>query len=106
MTAATRKALPPLYSTENVPTNEKVVVMKIFDPCGRMTLLILEGSQEDEDVTFFGYMVSPLGPDCDEFGNSSLNELQAVKGRMGIGLERDLHFRPTKLVELVPSLKE
>jgi hypothetical protein len=106
MTAAILKALPPLYSTEKVPTAEKVAVAKLFDPSGRMTLYIVEGSPEGDDVTFFGYMVSPQGPDCDEFGNSSLNELQAVKGRFGLGLERDRSFQPTKLVELVPSLAE
>jgi hypothetical protein len=104
MTAALLKSLPPLYSTEEVPTEQKKAVAKFFDPTGRMTYYVIEGSKEEDDVIFFGYMVSPLGPDCDEYGNSSLNELQAVKGRFGLGIERDLHFTPTLMSEILAKV--
>jgi len=101
MTTAILKALPPLYSTEKVPTAEKLAYLKIFDPTGRYTAFITEGSPEGDDFIFFGYCVSPLGPDCDEWGTFSLNELQSVRGKLGLGLERDKWFKPTKMGEIL-----
>jgi hypothetical protein len=101
LTAAIRKILPKLYSGDSIPLEEKVAVVKFFDPCGRGTWYAFEGSPEEGDVTFFGYVVSPLGPDCDEMGNFSLNELQSVRNRLGLGIERDIHFTPTKMSEIL-----
>ena len=101
LTKALLKKLPKLYSNENVPLEEQVAVLKIFDPTGRYTFYVTEGQEEDGDVTLYGYAISPLGPDCDEWGYASLNELQAVRGRMGLGLERDLYFQPTKIKDLI-----
>jgi Protein of unknown function (DUF2958) len=95
--------LPPLYSTENVP--DPVAVIKFFDPCGRFTFFVLEGQREsDSDYLFFGFCRSPLGPDCDEFGFASLRELQSVRGPLGLGIERDLYFKPTPLSRLMMEL--
>ena len=93
--------LPPLYSTETTPAEDKVAVLKLFDPCGRFTLYAVEGQEDDGDMLLFGYVVSPLGADCDEWGYSSLNELASVKGRLGLGIERDLHFKPTPMREIL-----
>ena len=81
----------------------KKVPLKIFDPTGRMTFYAVEFDGED---TLFGWMVSPLDADCDEFGYASLSELQGVKGRMGLGMERDLHWNPnTTLDKVVETAK-
>jgi hypothetical protein len=109
--------LPPLYSTEDVPTDDKIVQLKFFHPCGRYTFYACEGSaimpdgsqvplknadlKQAEDVIFFGYCLSPFGPGEDEWGNTSLRELESVRGPLGLGIERDLHFRPTKISEVV-----
>jgi hypothetical protein len=91
--------LPPLYSQENVP--DPVAVIKFFDPCGRYTFFVLEGSrQPDGDLLFFGFCVSPLGPDCDELGYVTLSQLEEVRGRLGLGIERDLYFQPTPLSKI------
>jgi hypothetical protein len=103
LTPELEKALPKLYSTEDVAVSDKVAVLKFFDPSGRYTLYVTEGQREEDDVTFFGYCVSPLGPDCDEWGYSSLKELESVKNRFGLGIERDLFFKPTKMSELLPK---
>jgi hypothetical protein len=100
LTQANRKALPPLYSTESVPATEKVAPVKFFHPCGRWTFYAVEF---DGDDTFFGYCVSAAGPDCDEWGYSSLSELQAVRGPMGLGIERDLHWKPGRIPCLNPE---
>lgn len=102
LTKEIEAALPKLYSTENIPTKDKVAVVKFFFPAGRGTWYAVEGSREEDDFVFFGYVVSPLGPDCDEWGNFSLKELEAVEVR-GLRMERDLYFRPTKVIDLCPG---
>ena len=91
--------LPPLYSQENV--SDPVAVLKIFDPCGRCTFFILEGSrQPDGDLIFFGFCRSAFGPELDELGHASLRELESVRRPLGLGFERDLFFRPTLLSKI------
>lgn len=84
--------LPPFYRTESTEADAKVAVLKIMDPCGRFTLYAVE--YEPEERCFFGYVVSPLGPDCDEWGYSSLDELESVRNRLGLPLELDLYWKP------------
>jgi hypothetical protein len=50
-----------------------------------------KGEPEDDDFVFFGYYLSALGEDCDEWGYARLSELQSVE-RGGLTIERDLHF--------------
>jgi Protein of unknown function (DUF2958) len=86
--------LPPLYSQENAA--DPVAVIKFFDPCGRYTFFVLEGRREpDGDLLLFGFCVSPLGPDCDELGYVTLRQLESVRGPLGLGIERDIYFKPT-----------
>jgi hypothetical protein len=91
--------LPPLYSQENVP--DPVAVIKFFDPCSRYTFFVLEGQREpDGDIRLFGFCRSALGPDCDELGYASLRELESVRRPLGLGIERDLYFKPRPLSEI------
>ena len=91
--------LPPLYSQENV--SDPVAVIKIFDPCGRCTFYILEGSrQPDGDLLLFGFCRSALGRNCDELGYASVRELETVRRPLGLGFERDLYFNPMPLSEI------
>lgn len=101
MTKALYKTLPALYSGENDP--DPMVHIKFFDPCGSWTWYVLEGSQEprtpdpgDDDFIFFG-LVDGFEV---ELGNFSLRELESIKGRIGIGIERDLYFVPAKLSKI------
>ena len=54
----------------------------------------MEYSPEEE--TFFGYCVSPLGPNCDEWGYTTLETLEAVVVQ-GLEIEWDFCFTPTKM---------
>lgn len=97
MTAELRTQLPPLYAnTHNVSAFDAIAHLKLFDPCGRYTLFVTEFDGED---LLFGYCLSPLGEDCDEWGYSSLAELSETRNAMGLGLERDLSFMPTPIRE-------
>uniref|UniRef100_A0A6M3JHS3 DUF2958 domain-containing protein n=1 Tax=viral metagenome TaxID=1070528 RepID=A0A6M3JHS3_9ZZZZ len=85
------KKLPPLYSQENV--EDPMAIVKFFDPCSNWTWYATEFDGKD---TFFG-LVQGLE---EEFGYFSLSELMGVKGRFGLGIERDLHFKPTQISKL------
>lgn len=104
LTKAILASLPKLYSTDGVPMEEKVAVVKFFDPCGRGTWYAFEGEPEGDDVRFFGFVVSPLGPDCDEAGYFNLSELQSVRNRFGLGIERDLHFSPQPFAPILSKV--
>ena len=93
------KRLPALRSTEDVPLDDKIAVVKFFFPWGRATFYATEGDPNTGE--FFGYVVSPLGPDCDEWGYFYLPELIEIRGPGGLSLERDMHFKPTKVSELI-----
>lgn len=78
----------PLYSTEK--TDVVPVLVKFFNPCGSGTWYAVEAEkQEDGDWLFFGL--------CElhekELGYFRLSELQSVRLRFGLHIERDLHFQ-------------
>lgn len=64
------------------------VIAKFFFPSGRYTFFATEGEEQGNDVFFFGFCISPFGPDCDEWGYTSLSELESVNVR-GLRIERD-----------------
>lgn len=68
---------------------DHVPVLKLFDPCGAATWLIAEMRPDDPD-TLFG--LCDLGHGFPELGNVSLAEIAAVRGWLGLGIERDLQF--------------
>jgi hypothetical protein len=74
---------------------EALVVVKYFGG-GRYSFFATEGEPDGDDFRLYGYCISPLGPDCDEWGYSSLQELQAARFAFGLGVERDLWVKPAK----------
>jgi hypothetical protein len=96
LTKAIVSKLPVLYSTEGVDLKDKVLVVKYFCPWNQWTWYAAEGSKEGRDTIFFGYVFG----DENEWGNFSLDELESVTGPMGLKIERDLYFEPTKFSEL------
>lgn len=86
-----RAALPPLGSTSN--QDDPLAVAKFFTPDAGWTWYAIEFDSED---TFYG-LVEGLET---EFGCFSLGELLEVRGRLGLPVERDRFFEPTKISEL------
>jgi len=68
----------------------KVAPLKLFDPYGRWTLYVFDIAEDGD--TMFGFAVSPLGADCDEWGCSSLAEVSSVKSFGRPRIERDKYF--------------
>ena len=83
------KTLPPLYATEN--EDDPIVRVKFFTPDSSWTWFMTEYSPEQH--LGFG-MVHGLDH---ELGYFSLDELEAVRGPLGLPIERDLHFEPRPL---------
>ena len=82
------KTIPKLYETEE--QNNPIVYIKLF--LDGWSWFITEISI-DGDIAF-GYVVSPFGA---ELGYFSLEEIKGIRGSLGLGVERDLSFKPTKL---------
>jgi len=68
-------------------------VVKLFTPDAGCTWLLSEIDPEDPDIAFG---LCDLGMGYPELGNVSLSELASVRGRLGLPIERDLHFAPAK----------
>ena len=68
-------------------------VVKLFNPCGAATWLLTEINPDDHTLAL-GLCDPGLG--FPEFGTVSLTELQAYRGRLGLGIERDRHFEANK----------
>lgn len=64
-------------------------VVKLFTPDAGATWLLSELDPEDLDRAFG---LCDLGLGCPEIGYVSLTELASVRGRLGLPVERDLHF--------------
>lgn len=91
MPTEVRVKIPPLYATEN-ETNP-TARLKLFTPDSSWTWYATEFDGED---TCFGLVV---GHEI-ELGYFSLAEIAAVRGPMGLRVERDLYFQPTSLKEI------
>ena len=85
--------LPELYATEGIPESEKVLVVKFFTPDSNWTWYGVEFDGKDR---FFGYVEGHER----EWGYFSLKELASVRGPMGLKVERDLYWKPTKFKDL------
>jgi len=86
-----RKKIPSLYATEEEP-NPTVHVKLFLDG---WTWFITEMSIDNNIC--FGYVVSPFGR---ELGYFSLNDISTAKGSLGLGVKRDLYFKPALLSEI------
>ncbi len=87
-----RKQLPALYSTEH--ESDPLMIVKFFTPDGAWTWYASEYDGEDE--LFFGWVDGFE----QELGYFSLVELRDARGLFGLPIERDIHFKPTRLSEV------
>jgi hypothetical protein len=66
-------------------------VCKLFNPVGASTWLLTEILPGTGNAIAFG--LADLGMGSPEIGSIDLAELQAYKGPLNLGIERDLHWR-------------
>jgi len=92
LTDELRAKLPKLYANEKLGMNALAQV-KFFTPDSSWTWY---ASEFDGENLFFGLVV---GLEV-ELGYFSLSELQEVRGKLGLPVERDKFFEPMSLKEL------
>jgi hypothetical protein len=95
MTKELAQQFKKIGSQRNV--EDPIVVAKFFDPTGGATWYCTEYDPKHRE--FYGF-ASVFNDHNDEWGWTSLDELREVKGRFGLGIERDLNFgqKPISLV--------
>jgi len=90
-----RSRLPPLYAQEH--SADPIVHVKFFTPDANWTWYATEGSAEEDDFIFFGYVIGHES----EWGYFSLSELKSARGPMNLPIERDLYFHPAPINEVL-----
>jgi hypothetical protein len=84
--------------TSNRDPKDTKIIAKFFTPDGPASWYATEYNPETR--TFFGW--ANLGDDtCAELGNFSLDELEQLRGRMNLPVERDRHFGNHTLQEVM-----
>ena len=79
LTDAIKKALPPLYSSEDTPLEDKQVVVRFFNPMGSESWEIYEGSYQEGMDTWLFFGMCDLGMGSPELGYVTLAELEALR---------------------------
>lgn len=82
---------------EEKSAEEAVVIAKFFTPWSSWSWFCTEYSPEDR--TFFGYVKGLEN----ELGYFNLDELEAIRGPAGLGIERDRGFRETTLAHVMEA---
>lgn len=67
----------------------QMVVAKFFDPCSQWTWYLM--SQDPDDPNYLWGIVKG---NAVEIGSFLLSDLVSYRGKLGIGIERDLYFEP------------
>jgi hypothetical protein len=74
-------------------------VVKLFTPDAQCTWLLTELGLDD-----IGFGLCDLGFGCPELGYVSMTELRAVRGKLGLPVERDEHFDADKTLTAYADL--
>jgi hypothetical protein len=73
--------------------HDPLPVVKLFTPDAGATWLLTELDPDEPDIAFG---LCDLGLGCPELGSVLISEIEGLRGRFGLPVERDLHFRPDK----------
>jgi hypothetical protein len=82
-----------------LPSTELMVIVKFFTPDSNWTWYAVSASQNEDsgEVHLFG-LVDGFEK---ELGYFCLSELESVRGPLGLPIERDLHWKPVPLSDLL-----
>ncbi|WP_274630805.1 DUF2958 domain-containing protein [Arvimicrobium flavum] len=81
------RAMARLACTPDEPDFQPLI--KLFTPDAGCTWLLTELDPEDPDIAVG---LCDLGLGCPELGSVRVSELEALRGKLGMPVERDLHF--------------
>ena len=68
-------------------------VVKLFTPDANCTWLLAELDPQEPDIAFG---LCDLGLGFPELGSVLISEIESVRGRFGLSVERDVHFKADK----------
>lgn len=98
MTKAIEKKAQKQYSKGS--DMDQMIVAKFFDPTGSWTWYLMNQDPDDND-----YLWGIVKGNEVEVGSFSLSELTKFRGRLGIGIERDMYFKPMKAKDVLKALQ-
>lgn len=87
--------LSQIYMEEGIEPPDFLPVVKLFTPDAACTWLLTELDPEDPDIAFG---LCDLGMGCPEVGSVRISEIESVRGKLGLPVERDRHFSTTKTI--------
>ena len=93
LTKEIEKSLPELGKQDGLG-HEAIAYVKFFTPDANYTWYATEYDPKERE--FFGLVDGQYR----ELGYFFLDELLTARGMLGLPVERDIHFKPTKLSEL------
>ena len=97
LTKSIKSAAEKQFSRESHMDQD--VVAKFFNPCGAGTWYLM--NKDPEDSYYWGI----VNLHALEIGSFDINELQELQLPFGLGIERDLSFKPIKASELYSKLQ-
>ena len=74
-----------------------IPVVKLFTPDAGCTWLLTELDPEEPDIAFG---LCDLGMGCPELGSVRISELESVRGKLGLPVERDRYFTATQTLSV------
>lgn len=89
ITKTIAKKIPPLYGQEKLSAEMTLAYVKLFTPDSNWTWYITEMDQETGEC--FGVVCGHER----ELGYFDINELERLRGPLGLPVERDRFFDPT-----------
>ena len=93
--------LPRLSTTSNTP--DPIVPVKLFTPDAAATWFLIE--YDPDERLAFGWC--DLGfPGCEELGYISMDEIDHVRGALGLKVEMDKFWQPCPLSEITSGRRK
>ena len=92
LTKANREALVRNHHAQAESDDDRMPVVKLFNPCGAATWLLSELDPE----TNIAFGLCDLGMGHPELGYVSIDELRSVRLPFGLKIERDRHWQACK----------
>jgi len=89
--------IPPLYSTESTPVEDKVIHARLFALASAATWFIAEFDPTEQLAFGYAYLGDPT---CAEWGYVDVRELELLRWLGVPRVELDTHFTPTRFADL------
>jgi DUF2958 family protein len=102
MTKELERRFAQVGSQEGI--RDPLVIAKFFHPIGPATWWATE--YDPDERMFFGFVTLGLGETCDEWGPFALDDLESVRGPLGLGIERDRFWTEQPISKCAPHAVE